>query len=150
MKTARWLQAAGWACAACIVLLTLGSGCGRKLPPIQPGVLPPATVADLMHEVRGSEIILFWSLPAFNPAKQNASAGFKVLRARQAAAEADCRTCPAPFQVIADIAAAGRSPGSSMRFRDRLEAGFNYSYKLQAYTVDGVAGKDSNVIAVSN
>ncbi len=152
MPAIRSLPAAGWVVAACIgfLLLSHGNGCGRKLPPIQPGALPPPAVADLTHEVRGSEIFLFWSLPAFHPAKESAAVGFKVLRARQTAGEAECRTCPPAFQLVADITASGRSPGSRMRFRDVLEPGFKYSYKLKAYTSDGVAGKDSLLVAVTH
>lgn len=151
MPAIRSLPAAGWVAAACIGLLLVshGGGCGRKLAPIQPGVLPPPTVADLTHEVRADEILLFWSLPAFNPAKESAAAGFKVLRARQTAAEAECRTCPPAFQLVADIAAAGRSPGSRMRFRDVLEPGFKHSYKLISYSSDGLAGKASAPVAVA-
>jgi len=124
-------------------------GCGRKLPPIQPGAFPPPVVVDLTHEVRGNEIFLFWSIPPVNPAKERAAAGFKVLRARQTAAEDECQTCPVPYRVIADIAASGRPPGSRMTFRDALEPGFKYSYKLQSYTADEVVGKDSRSVAVT-
>jgi hypothetical protein len=36
-----------------------------------------------------------------------------------------------------------------MRFQDTLEPGFKHSYKLQVVTVDDMAGKDSNVVAVT-
>jgi hypothetical protein len=149
MPATRSLLTTGWFAAAFIGLVLVASNCGRKLPPIQPGVLPPPAVADLTHEVRESEILLFWSQPAVNPAKESAAAGFKVLRLRQTKAEAECRSCPAPFLVIADVAVSGRKPGSRFRFLDRLEPGFMHRYKVQAYTADGVAGKDSNVTAVS-
>jgi hypothetical protein len=149
MPATRSLLTTGWAAAALIGVVLFANNCGRKLPPIQPGVLPPPTVTDLTHEVRESEILLFWSQPAVNPAKESAAAGFKVLRMRQTKAEAECRTCPMPFQVIADITASGRKSGSRFRFQDRLEPGYLHSYKVQAYTADGVAGKDSNAAAVS-
>ena len=142
LRTAGWLAAAGlgfW-------LAATGSGCGRKLLPIQPGALPPPAVVDLAGEVRGSAVILTWSVPEFDPAKESAASGFKVLRARLTAEEAECRTCPPRFQVIGDITAAARSPGSRMRFRDALEPGLRHSYKLQAYAADGVAVKDSNTV----
>jgi hypothetical protein len=151
MSSMRPFQANGWLAAACIGILgmSLFAGCGRKLPPIQPGALPPPVVVDLTHEVRGDEIFLFWSIPPFNPSKESAPAGFKVLRARQAAAEDECQTCPAPFQVIADIVVSSRHPGSRMRFRDALEPGFKYSYKLRSYATDEMVGKDSVAVAVT-
>jgi hypothetical protein len=143
----RW--ATGWVAAACIGLVWIGSGCGRKLLPIQPGVLPPPTVGDLAHEVQGNEVLLFWSLPAFNPARESAAAGFKVQRSRQSAAEAECRTCPAAFQEIAVVPATGRRAGSRMRFRDAVEAGFVYTYRVLAYTADDVTGKASDTVTVT-
>jgi len=149
MRAPRSLLATGWVAAACISLLLFGSSCGRKLPPIQPGVLPPPAITDLAVEERGNEILLVWTLPTFIPAKESAAAGFKVQRTRQTAAEAECRTCPAPFQAIGDIGASGRNPGSRIRFRDVLEPGFVYNYKVQAYTADGVVGRESNRVTVT-
>jgi hypothetical protein len=151
MPTIRAIQAAGWVAGGCVGLLILAtaSGCGRKLLPIRPGALPPPAIVDLTYEVRGSAVLLSWTVPAFDPAKESAAAGFKVLRARQSAEEADCGTCPPPFQVIADMTASGRAPGSRMRFRDALEPGLKHSYKLNAYADDGVAVRDSNAVAVT-
>ncbi len=151
MSSIRSLQTDGWVAAACLGLLVMSIlfGCGRKLPPIQPGALPPPVVVDLTHEVRSGEILLFWSVPPINPAKESAAAGFKVLRSRQTADEDECQTCPVRFQVIADIVASGRHPGSRMKFRDTLEPGFKHSYKLRSYTTDEVAGKDSVAVAVT-
>ena len=129
-----------------ILLLGVMGSCGRKLLPIQPGVLPPPTAADLAYEMRGSEIILLWTVPIYHQDKERAVAGFKVLRARQTMAEAQCQTCPAPFQTIGDVLASGKTSGSRLRFRDTLEPGFTYSYKLKPYTADDVVGKDSNVV----
>lgn len=151
MPSVRRLLAAAWVAAAGIGLLlaATGSGCGRKLLPIQPGSLPPPAVVDLACEVRDGAVLLSWSVPKFDPAKESAPAGFKVLRARETAEEAECRTCPPRFQVIGDITAPARSPGSRMRFRDALEAGFKHSYKLQTYAADGVAVKDSSAVSVT-
>ena len=151
MPSIRAFQAAGRVAVVCIgfFILMTETGCGRKLLPIQPGALPPPGVVDLTYEVRGSAVLLSWSVPAFDPAKESAAVGFKVLRARQTADEAECGTCPPPFQVIADITASGRGPRSRMRFRDALEPGFKHSYKLKAYADDGVAVRDSNAVAVT-
>jgi len=148
MPATTFLQAVGRRAAVLIVVFLLGlvGSCGRKLLPIQPGVLPPPTVADLAYEMRGSEIILFWTLPVFRQDQESAAAGFKVLRARQTLAEAQCQTCPVPFQTIGDVVASGKTSASRLRFRDALEPGFKYRYKLKPYSADGVFGKDSNEV----
>jgi hypothetical protein len=148
MPATRTHPAAGRVAAVLIGILLLsgGGGCGRKMPPIQPGLLPPPTVADLTYEMRGNEIILLWTLPAFSQKKESAAAGFQVLRARQTTAEAQCRECPAPFETVGDVLASGRAVGSRLRFRDAMEPGFTHSYKLKPYTADGVIGQDSNTV----
>jgi hypothetical protein len=35
-----------------------------------------------------------------------------------------------------------------MVFRDTLEKGYRYRYKVIAYSTTGIAGKDSNVVVV--
>jgi hypothetical protein len=88
-------------------------------------------------------------MPAFNPKKESAAAGFKIQRSRQTADEAECKTCPARFQTVGDVSASGRRPGSRIQFRDALETGFVYRYKVQAYTAEGAAGKESTAVAVT-
>lgn len=150
MPSIRLLRKTGWVTAACVGLFFLGCGvgCGRKLLPIQPGVLPPPPVADLTHEVHGGDILLSWSMPPFNPGKDSAVAGFKILRARQTVDETECPTCPVAFQVIGDVAASGRRPGSRVKFRDSIQPGFQHRYKIQAYTADGRTGRESNTVVV--
>jgi hypothetical protein len=106
-------------------------------------------VADLAFDVHAGQVVLFWDVPAVDPAKERPAAGFKVLRARQTLVEAECPSCPVPYQAIADIVASGRSPGSRMQFRDSLEPGYKHSYKLWTYTSDERVGRDSNTVAVS-
>jgi hypothetical protein len=150
MPSTRLLRKTGWLAAAGIGFLFFCTidGCGRKLPPIQPGAFRPPTVADLSYEVSGGQILLVWSIPAFNPAKESEASGFRVLRSRLTADEAECPTCRVAFQMIGDIAAAGRRPGNRVKFRDALEPGFQHRYKIRSYTTDGMVGTDSNTVVV--
>jgi hypothetical protein len=149
MPAPRPRPARAWLAAACLGLALLAGGCGRKMLPIQPGALPPPRVVDLRHQVQDGAVELSWSQPGFSPNNESAAAGFRVQRSRQTAAEAECRTCPAPFQTVADIPAAGRRPGSRVRFRETLEPGFVYRFRVQAYSADGVEGRESGVVVVS-
>lgn len=150
MPGRRWRGKTAWAAAAGvgILLYCVLGGCGRKLPPIQPGALPAPAVADLAGEASAGEVRLVWSIPPARPAAESEAAGFKVLRARRPVDESECATCPVAFQVIGDVAAAGRRPGSRLKFRDSIQPGFQHRYKIQAYSADGRTGRESNTVVV--
>lgn len=130
---------------AVFILVVLG-GCGRKLPPIQPGTYPPPAVKDLAFEVKDSELTLSWTVPAVQKEKESPPVGFKVLRARQTLAEAECQTCTVRFQAIGDVRVIGKEPAERLQFKDRLESGYKYRYKVRGYTTPEAEGKDSNVV----
>ena len=133
-----------------ICLANAGVGCGRKMDPIRPGVYPPPAVRDLAYQINGSAIVLTWFVPVAQGEQEAPAAGFKILRARQTPAEAECQTCPVRFQVIGEVTARGRSAISRPGFRDKLEPGFTYRYKVKAYSSEGIEGKDSNVIVLTH
>jgi hypothetical protein len=132
-----------------LVLAAAIAGCGRKLPPIQPGSYPPPAVKDLVYQVRDEEVVLTWSIPAATSEKESPAAGFKVLRSRQTEAEAECTTCPPKFQAISDVRSPGPVTTAAMHYADRLEPGYRYQYKVRGYSAGGREGRDSNVVHLS-
>lgn len=135
------------AIAAAVLLIGAWGGCGRKMPPIQPGTYPPQAVKDLAFEVQDGLLTLFWSAPAEKEKdKENAAVSFKVLRARQTASESDCQTCSVRFQSVGDVRIAGRDPSERLQFKDRLDPGYKYRYKVIGTSAAGVASKDSNIV----
>jgi hypothetical protein len=129
-----------------VLILGLPAGCGRKLPPIQPGTYPAPAVKDLSFEVQDAQLTLSWTVPAARNEKESPATGFKILRARQTLSEAECQTCSVRFEVIQDLPIAGKGTGERMQFQDRLEPGYKYRYKVRGYTAAGAEGKDSNVV----
>src|SRR5512143_4060587 len=104
------------------------AGCGRKLPPIQPGTYPPPAVKDLAFEVKDGTVTLSWTVPAVQKPNESPPVGFKVLRARQTLTEAECQTCTVRFLVVGDIRVVGKEPAERLQFQDRLESGYKYRY----------------------
>ena len=131
-----------------VLWIGAGGGCGRKMPPIQPGTYPPAAVKDLAFELQDGGLTLFWTAPAMEKEKdrENAAVGFKVLRARQTESEAACQSCSVRFQVIGEVRLAGRDPSERLQFKDRLEPGYKYRYKVIGTSAAGVESKDSNIV----
>ena len=139
--------------ACALVLVAAAGGCGRKLPPIQPGTYPPAAVKDLAFQLRDGDVVLTWSPPATTADKDAPAVGFKVLRSRQTEEEAQCATCPPPFREIGDVRPPGPSPDAitprGVQYTDRIEPGYRYQYKVRSYSALGKEGRDSNVVHIT-
>jgi hypothetical protein len=121
-------------------------GCGRKEMPSAPRLVPPQPVADLRVRLAGNQVELTWSFSKSLSGSESIK-GFGVFRASESVSES-CSNCPFLFQRIADIPfLEGQDGASVMTFRDTLEKGYRYRYKVICYSV-GLASKDSNVVVV--
>lgn len=136
------------AIAAAVLVVAALCGCGRKMLPIQPGTYPPPAVKNLAFELTDGNLTLFWSAPAAEKQrdKENAAVSFKVLRARQTAAEAECQTCSVRFQPVGNVRPTGKDPSERLQFLDHLEPGYKYRYKVIGTSAAGVDSKDSNIV----
>jgi hypothetical protein len=126
-----------------VFLSSAFAGCGHKMLPIPPGVYPPPVVKNITFERQDDRLTLFWSLPAVRSEKEAPAVGFKILRARQTAGEAECRTCRLRFEVAGEVPAAGREPAERLQFQDRLEPGYEYRYKIISVSAEGLESRDS-------
>jgi hypothetical protein len=124
----------------------LAAGCGRKLPPIQPGSYPPPAVRNLSGAVLGVEAVLTWTVPPGDPDKDTPAVAFRVLRSRQTAEEVECATCPPVFSVIGELRPSQATAGAPLQYTDRLEPGYRYQYKVRTISSLGREGRDSNVV----
>lgn len=132
---------------AAMLLCSYSLGCGIKEMPSAPRQVPPQPVTDLHIRSTGNQVELTWSfsktLYGSEPIK-----GFGVFRASESISES-CGNCPFLFQRMADIPfLEGQDGASVMTYRDTLEKGYRYRYKVISYSTTGLAGKDSNVVVV--
>lgn len=148
-RTSRACDPVRIAFALAVAAVLLAAGCGRKLPPIQPGSYPPPAVKDLGYRVQGEEIVLMWTVPAAAPEKDSPAVGFKVLRSRQTEAEAECQSCPPKFQEVANVRPSGPIETGDVQHVERLEPGYRYQFKVRGYTALNREGRDSNVVHVT-
>ena len=121
-------------------------GCGKKEMPSAPRQVPPQPVSDLRVQLTGNQIELTWSFSKTLYGSEPVS-GFGVFRASESVSES-CGNCPFLFHRVADIPfLEGHDGASVMTYRDMLESGYRYRYKVICYST-GLAGKDSNVVVV--
>ena len=121
-------------------------GCGRKEMPSAPRQVPPQPVTDLRVQLTGNQVELIWS---FSKALSGSEpiTGFGVFRASESVSES-CGNCPFLFHRVAEIPFLDGQDGVSVvTYRDILESGYRYRYKVICYST-GLASKDSNVVVV--
>jgi predicted small lipoprotein YifL len=126
-----------------ILLAAVLAGCGRKMPPIAPGAYPPPAVKQVSFERQQDRLTLFWTRPLARSEKESPAVGFRVLRARQTASEAECRTCRLRYETAGEVRAAAQDLSERIQFEDRLEPGYDYYYKVISFSADGLESKES-------
>jgi len=134
-----------------MVLLAAGflmAGCGKKAPPRPPGrEEAPAVVNNLSKTISGDTLSLTWGPVAKKAADP---AGFYVYRSKTRLTDSICPSCPVLFERIAVIPYPGQGAGDAsfrpFEYRETLERGYRYIYKVTAYLQSGLTGKDSNTI----
>lgn len=130
--------------------LLLISACGKKAPPLPPAHFELPVVKDLSSEMEGNELILTWPAPDWEGPEGVKVSGFYVYRAKVKLTEA-CEECPVRFDRVAEVALDELTAalGSDLEYRESLEKGYQYRYKITAYTHTGREGADSQTVTIN-
>lgn len=128
-----------------IVLLGGLLGCGKKAPPVALSNHPLQSVKNLTYSVNDNIICLKWEhpeLPDKNGGKDNKTklAGFTIHRSKISSAEDECIDCPILFKRVGDVA-----PQLGI-YCEPVIKGYQYRYKVTAYTKNGNVAPDSNAV----
>ncbi len=146
-------RAAPWT-ALSFLILSIFFGCGVKALPVAPDIVLPPGVDDLEGARDGDALTLAWTAPAGPEWEQSRPAGFRVYKGAVSLSGPDCPNCPKTFVRIADIPlSAGQSgPDGALRFiyKETLEQGVHYSYKVIAYSRSNAIGEGSNIVDVEH
>ncbi len=138
-----------------IILFILLPGCGKKAPPIPPRQKPVPAVSDLKYNIDGEILILTWTTPKEKEKAKTAPDGFIVYRYKRSISDSPCKNCPKLFQKMSDIPVditadnTIDTPGyenKNIEYREEIEKGFVYTYKVVLYTKSGAQSRDSNYI----
>ena len=117
------------------------SACGKKGAPVPPREKPPAAINDLKEKIQADQLTLTWTAPSLKKL-----AGFYVYRSKISAKLPDCKGCPVLFTRIASISLETVEDTSLFSYSETLEAGYNYIYKVTAYSTAGLVSNDSNTV----
>jgi len=138
-----------------IILVFLLPGCGKKAPPVPPQQKPVPAVSDLKHSIDGDMLTLTWTIPKGKEKEKTAPDGFIVYRYKRPLSDSPCKKCPKLFQKVSDIPVditadnTIDAPGyenNNIEYREEIEKGFVYTYKVVLYTKSGAQSRDSNYI----
>jgi hypothetical protein len=122
-------------------------GCGKKGPPVPPSQKPVPAVSDLKYSIDGDTLTLTWTIPKEIEKGTTVSDGFIVYRYKRPISDSPCKNCPKLFKRVSDIT--NDSPGyenKNIEYREEIEKGFVYTYKVVLYTKSGAQSRDSNYI----
>ena len=134
-----------------IAVVFLLPGCGKKGPPVPPRQKPIPPVSDLKYSIDGNILILTWTIPKEKENLKTVFNGFIVYRYKRPISDSPCKNCPKLFQQVADIPTeitidASGNEDKNIEYREEIEKGFVYTYKVVLYTKNGVSSADSNYV----
>ncbi len=128
----------------CFILLG-GVACGKKGPPVPPKAIVPQSVKDLKGEVIQEQVRLSWTIP-------EGEKRFRLFKAAEPLTEEPCPDCPVRFTKRVDIDIAESKvvdiEGDKVIYRDSIEPGNRYVYKIVVISEDGVKSGDSNIVFI--
>ena len=127
-----------------VAICVLTAACGVKAPPTPPDYAPPAAVTDLGYtlEEQGS-VVLAWSLSGRERGKGAKVQGARIYRSKEALDTPACEDCPRIYDIVADIPL----EQDKMIYREPLQKGFRYHYKIVIYDEGNYESEDSNVVS---
>jgi predicted small lipoprotein YifL len=134
-----------------IAVVFLLPGCGKKGPPAPPQQKPVPAVSDLKYSIDGDILTLTWTIPKEKEKVKTAFNGFIVYRYKRPVSDSPCKNCPKVFQRVSDIPVdiTNDAPGyenKNIEYREEIEKGFVYTYKVVLYEKSGAQSRDSNYI----
>ncbi len=139
-KIVEWKNAAFPLLIILFLFCFMPTGCGKKGDPLPPQYQVPRPPFQLDHTLEGATLLLTWHNHNQEPGKERRVkdeeeirkgeewAGIEIFRAVKLRSPDACRTCPPEFELIASL------PPSTSQYRQNLEKGFVYFYKVRCYT----------------
>ena len=130
-----------------ILVITVGvllAACGVKAPPVPPDYDPPPAVKDLGYtlEAEGS-VLLSWSLSGQERPKGAKVQGARIYRSKDSLDNPACEDCPRIYTMVKDLPL----EHGKMLYREPLQKGFRYYYKIVIYDEGDLESADSNVVS---
>ena len=141
----------------CILCLLIGaavfilfSACGRKADPMPPTAVPPPVVQNFQANMDGLSLQLSWPVPKWEGSNGSYLAGFYVYGSKESLSDEGCKDCPHQFERVGDLRLDPQTvaPEVLVTYKEPLEKGFRYYYKVVCYTDSGNEGEFSKIVTI--
>jgi hypothetical protein len=134
-------------------LVLLAPGCGKKGMPVPPNRITPPAVTDFKGQLTEGQLELRWRLPEgagekSGPMRNVSPAEVMVYRSKLPLEAGGCKNCPLRFEPIASLAPPSGGKGA-MRYGDKLERGFRYTYKIVLVGENSALSPDSDLLDIT-
>ncbi len=130
-----------------LILLTLIS-CGKKGNPLPKGLPVPAGISDLRGDVKDSLLFISFTIPTRNQdgTEVRDLEGFRILKG--------CGGCAGGLERWKDIRLTDKEgytirDGRLYTYDNDLKEGFDYGYRVFAFTTKGIQGEGSNTFSIT-
>ncbi len=120
-----------------ILMILVFTACGKKGPPVPPGIPNLPAVSGFSHVIDGDFVRLVWNKPEI---ASSTLKGYVVHRSKTSVGSDNCDGCPISFQRVAEISA------GSENFDELIEKGYDYIYKVVAVSIYDSTSPDSKLI----
>ncbi len=98
--------------------------------------------------MEGDILRLMWSIPQTDGKPAPEVTGFVVYRSKTILTDA-CQKCPDRFRQVADVVIGSKeSRKKPLIYTETLESGYEYRYKVTAYTRKRFMGEESNIVSI--
>lgn len=135
-----------------LLLFLLPNGCGRKAPPVAPGVDPPPVIADLTGNVDNNILTLNWSIALKSLDAHPDIKGFYLYQTVTSSEEPACADCPKKFRRIARIPIFPKRDMPGERRQWTYQLPFASGSKPASFKVNIIfssyLGSDSNILEI--
>lgn len=129
-------------------LITLAAGgvngCGKKAMPVASSEFASLKISDLSGQLTDGELTLSWSLPDLQKHKFVTYDEIAVFRSKAFLKEGGCRNCPLRYELVARLPFQNQQT-ETMQYREKVEKGFHYTYKVVPTGKNNIVGQDSNI-----
>lgn len=112
--------------------------CGKKAPPVPPGIPPLPVVKGLDYSLDGAWLTLTWKALS-GKGSENLS-GYTVMRSVTGPHDEPCEGCPILFKRVRDLGP------TATEYREQVIPGNSYIYKVVGYTEYKDQSPDSTLI----
>lgn len=127
------------------------NACGRKAPPVAPGLELPPEIGDLKGDLYGNTLALSWSIAAKSFDAHLKMKGFYLYQAVIPSSQSACSNCPKTFERIARISLFPNKklPDGKRQWTYQLPLtlGVTYAFKVNIIFTDHL-GVDSNILEI--